>query len=415
MSLRTETVVLGAGIVGVCVALHLQMKGRAAVLVDRRGVCEETSFGNAGLIQREAVYPYAFPRDLDAIVRYALNRTAEVHYHPLALPEIAPFLLQYWRHSDRERHAAIARRYAPLIERSVAEHEALARAAGAEGLLRRAGWLRLFRSPRERDLRLAEAERWRREFGVAYRALDSRALQAEEPYLAPVLAGALHWTEPASVADPQALALAYAQRFQQLGGRLVQGYAESLEMTGKGWRLASAAGPIEADAAVVALGPWADVVTRRLGYRLPLAVKRGYHMHYAAAGEARLNHVVLDGEVGYCLAPMARGVRLTTGAEFAPRDAPRTPVQLARAEPRARELFPLEPRLDPEPWLGARPCTPDMLPIIGPAPRHANLWFAFGHAHHGLTLAAVTGRLVAEMVAGEAPVVDPTPYRADRF
>lgn len=415
MSARAQVAVLGAGIVGVCVALHLQMRGRAVVLVDRRGVSEETSFGNAGLIQREAVYPYAFPRSLDAIVRYAFNRSTDVHYHPLALAEIAPFLLQYWRCSDAERHAAIARRYAPLIERCVVEHDALARAAGAEGLLRRVGWLRVFRSPRERDLRLAEAERWRREFGVAFRALDPRALQDEEPYLAPVLAGALHWTEPASVADPRALALAYVRRFEQLGGRFVQGHAESLEMDGKGWRLASAEGPITADAAVIALGPWADVVTRRLGYRLPLAVKRGYHMHYRAAGGAHLNHVVLDGEGGYCLAPMARGTRLTTGAEFALRDAPRTPVQLARAEPIARELFPLGERLDPEPWMGARPCTPDMMPIIGPAPRHANLWFAFGHAHHGLTLAAVTGRLIAEMVAGEATVVDPAPYRADRF
>jgi D-amino-acid dehydrogenase len=205
------------------------------------------------------------------------------------------------------------------------------------------------------------------------------------------------------------------RRFEQLGGRFLQGHAESLEPDGKGWRLASADGPVQTDAAVIALGPWADVVTRRLGYRLPLAVKRGYHMHYRAAGAARLNHVVLDAEGGYCLAPVARGIRLTTGAEFALRDAPRTPVQLARAEPIARELFPLGERLDPEPWMGARPCTPDMLPIIGPAPRHANLWFAFGHAHHGLTLGAVTGRLIAEMVTGEAPFVDPAPYRADRF
>jgi D-amino-acid dehydrogenase len=112
---------------------------------------------------------------------------------------------------------------------------------------------------------------------------------------------------------------------------------------------------------------------------------------------------------------VGRGIRLTTGAEFALRDAPRTPVQLARAEPIARDLFPLAERLDNEPWMGSRPCTPDMLPVIGPAPRHANLWFAFGHAHHGLTLAAVTGRLVAELVTGEAPCVDPAPYAAARF
>jgi len=166
---------------------------------------------------------------------------------------------------------------------------------------------------------------------------------------------------------------------------------------------------------VVALGPWADVVTRALGYDLPLAVKRGYHMHYRAAGQAHLNCPVLDTECGYMLAPMQRGIRLSTGAEFARRDATRTPVQLGRAEPIARQLFPLAERLDDEPWMGSRPCTPDMMPVIGRAPRHANLWFAFGHAHHGLTLGAVTGRLIGEMMAGETPFVDPAPYRADRF
>jgi D-amino-acid dehydrogenase len=412
---RFDAAVLGAGIVGICTALHLQKRGRATVLLDRRGACEETSCGNAGLIQREGVYPYGFPHDFGALARYALNRTIDAHYHASALPALAPFLWRYWKHSRPARHAQIARLYSRLIEHCVAEHDRLAGEAGATALIRRTGWMRLFRTARERDARLAEAEQWKREFGLQFRALDAAALREEEPYLAPVLAGALHWTQPTAVADPQALALAYLRLFERLGGRFVQGDAATLEERPDGWRLRSAAGPVEAGAAVIALGPWADVITRALGYRLPLAVKRGYHMHYRAAGGARLNHPVLDTECGYCLAPIERGIRLTTGAEFALRDAPKTPVQLARAEPIARRLFPLGERLDAEPWMGSRPCTPDMLPIIGPAPRHAHLWFAFGHAHHGLTLGPVTGRLIAEMMTGETPFTDPAPYRADRF
>ena len=413
--MRGDIVVLGAGIVGICVALHLQKRSRAVVLVDRRGAAEETSFGNAGLIQREGVYPYGFPHDFGALFRYGLNRTIDAHYHPSALPKIAPFLWKYWHHSRPARHAEQARRYSKLIEHCVSEHEALAAEAGAAGLLHRTGWMKVFRTERERDRRFAEAERWHREFGINYRAVDAGMLQAMEPHLAPVLVGALHWTDPVSVDDPQGLALAYLQAFQRLGGRFVQGNAASLEADGSGWRLRTSQGSLAASAAVVALGPWADVLTRALGYDLPLAVKRGYHMHYRPAGEAKLNTPLLDTERGYFLAPMRRGIRLTTGAEFALRDAIRTPVQLGRAEPIARDLFPLAERLDAEPWMGARPCTPDMLPVIGPAPRHANLWFAFGHAHHGLTLGAVTGRLLAEMVTGEAPFVDPAPYAAGRF
>ena len=413
--MKPDIVVLGAGMVGVCIALHLQKRARAVVLVDRRGVAEETSFGNAGIIQREAVIPHPFPQDLATILRYASNRSIDAYYHPSALPHIAPFLWRWWRYSHPERHAEIARHYARLIEHCVVEHDALATEAGAGELLRRDGWIRVYRTEEKFATGLAEAQRIQREFGVAFRALDRQALQQTEPHLAPVLCGGLHWTQPATVNNPQALAAAYLRRFQTLGGRFLQGDANTLTAAGERWRLDTAEGPIEAAGAVVALGPWADVLTRRLGYDLPLAVKRGYHMHYRPAEGATLDHPVVDSEKGYCLAPMARGIRLTTGAEFAPRDAARTPVQLARAEPVARDLFPLAERVDDEPWMGARPCTPDMLPVIGPASRHANLWFAFGHAHQGFTLGAVTGRLVAELITGAEPVVDPAPYRPDRF
>ena len=138
-------------------------------------------------------------------------------------------------------------------------------------------------------------------------------------------------------------------------------------------------------------------------------------MHYRPKSGARLNHPVLDAEKGYLLAPMARGIRLTTGAELALLDEPKTPDQLEAVEPIARDLFPLGERVDSEPWMGQRPCTSDMLPVIGPATRHPGLWFAFGHAHHGLTLGPVTGRLIADMVTGAKPFVDPRPFRIDRF
>jgi D-amino-acid dehydrogenase len=413
--LRADAVVLGAGIVGVSVALHLQKRGRAVVLVDRRGAAEETSFGNAGLIQREGVYPYGFPHDFGALLRYGFNRTIDAHYHPSALPDLATFLWKYWHHSRRHRHARIAQQYSKLIEHCVTEHDALAAEAGAADLIKRRGWMRVFRTERERDLRFEEAARWRSEFGLGFETLGKKELQDKEPHLAPILVGALHWTDPTTVTDPNALALKYLALFEKLGGRFVQGNAVSLEKRRDGWSVRTVEGGLETKDAVIALGPWADVVTRALGYDLPLAVKRGYHMHYRAAGKATLNHPVLDTERGYCLAPMQKGVRLTTGAEFALRDAIRTPVQLGRAEPIARDLFPLAERLDNEPWMGARPCTPDMMPIIGNAPKHDGLWFAFGHAHHGLTLGPVTGRLIGEMITGETPFVDPEPYRADRF
>lgn len=410
--MKFDAIVLGAGMVGVCVAVHLQRRGLRVALVDRKAPGNETSFGNAGLIQREGVYPYALPRDLATLMRYARNRSLDVRYHARAMPKVLPFLYRYWYHSRPDRHAAIARSYSTLIEHCVDEHRALIEASGAQALLRTGGWLKAFRSARKQEAELRTAERWRAEYGVAFEPLDAAQLRRDEPSLGHALIGALRYTEADSVSDPNALVAAYARYFETLGGRIFIGDAQTLAPQ---WGVDTDAGRIDAHSAVIALGPWSDVLTARLGYRFLLAVKRGYHMHYAARDGAHLNQPVLDAEIGYMMTPMARGIRLTTGAELAYRDAPATPVQLDAIEPIARSLFPLGERLDAQPWLGSRPCTPDMMPVIGPASRHKDLWFAFGHAHHGLTLGPVTGRLLAEMMVGADPIADPRPFRADRF
>jgi D-amino-acid dehydrogenase len=189
----------------------------------------------------------------------------------------------------------------------------------------------------------------------------------------------------------------------------------TLEERGDGWAVRSAEGWVSAPDCVVALGPWAPDLLRPMGYRVPMGIKRGYHVHMRPAGNARLSIPVLDADIGYVMAPMARGIRLTSGAEFAHRDSPSTPRQMDMIEPRAKELFPLEARVEAVPWKGARPCMPDMLPVMGKAPRHKGLWFNFGHAHHGLTLAGSAARLLSDMITGEAPFTDPAPYALQRF
>jgi D-amino-acid dehydrogenase len=411
-----DVVVLGGGIVGVSIAVHLQMRGRQTVLLDRQGPGEATSFGNAGLIQREAVFPHLFPRNLGDLLRYAGNRTTDAYYHPTMLPRLMRPFLGYWYHSAPDRYAAIARKYARLIAHCVDDHMALAEAADAKALLHPGGWTMAHETPESLVAAVAAAERGRREFGVEYRALDAAALAREEPHLRDGLAGGLQWTQPVAVIDPHALTLAYAALFERLGGRVRIGDARTLARAGAGWQVTGEGGTVTAADAVVALGAWSPVVTKPLGYDPPIFVKRGYHMHYKPDGNAGLNHAVFDVAHGYMLAPMRRGVRLTTGAEFAHRDAKPTPVQLGRVEPAARRLMPgLGTRLDPAPWVGARPCTPDMLPIIGRAPGQANLWYGFGHGHQGLTLGPTTGRLLAAMMTGDVPFTDPSDYRPERF
>ncbi|WP_179401998.1 NAD(P)/FAD-dependent oxidoreductase [Burkholderia guangdongensis] len=410
-----DVIVLGAGIVGVSSALHLQDRGRRVALVDRRGPGEETSHGNAGLIERSSVVPYAFPRGLGTLLRYARNRSVDLYYDYKALPAYAGWLARFWWESSPRRLDVAARDMLPLIAASVDEHDALLARTDAAPLVRDGGWIEAFRSPARFDAERRMQERVARDHGLKMAVLDAAALRAREPSIGDAYCGALHWQDPKSVASPGGLTKAYARLFEREGGAFANGDATTLERAGDGWRIATAHGRMAARDVVIALGPWSDQVLAPLGYRIPLRAKRGYHMHYRPTRGA-LSLPVCDTEQGFVVAPMEGArLRLTTGVEIARRGAPPTGIQLARAEPLARDAFGIGERLDPAPWLGMRPCTPDMRPVIGPAPRHPHLWFAFGHCHHGLTLGPATGRLLAEMMTGAPTFIDPHPYRAERF
>ncbi|AGW90528.1 MULTISPECIES: NAD(P)/FAD-dependent oxidoreductase [Cupriavidus] len=408
-----EILVLGAGMVGVCTALALRQRGHAVVLVDRQAPGRETSYGNAGIIQREAVQPYAFPREWMAVLRVITRQGNDVHYHPLALASLLPTLARYWRESAPARYAGTVTAYSALIRHCLTEHERLLTLAGAQDLVSRSGWLQGYRRNLPFEQAARNATEVARLHGLDCRILDSAGLAATEPALHGSMAGAIHWRDPWTIADPGELVNRYATYFENEGGTIRRGDATTLKQTGTGWTVATDDGPLTAAHAVIALGPWAPALTRPLGYRFPLFVKRGYHRHYAADPMPKLP--LLDAENGLMLAPMKRGLRLTTGAEFAHHEAPATPVQLLRAERYASELVRLGEPVEATPWLGARPCVADMRPIVGRAPRHPGLWFNFGHAHQGFTLGPATARLLAELIDEEVPYIDALPYDPIRF
>jgi D-amino-acid dehydrogenase len=411
---RTDAIVLGAGIVGTSVALHLAKRGLAVALVDRAGPGEQTSFGNAGIIEGNTVFPPAFPAGIGALLRVACKRASEANYHLSFLPQVLPWLLAFRAASRPKRLVETAHLIRPLFASAVAEHEALLAEAGASHYLRKTGWLKVYRNPAtfaglKREFDVAA------EFGLPLQPLDAAGAQRLEPSLKPVFSRAVFWPEAASVSNPYGVTLAYVARLRALGGVTVMGDARTLHRRGQGWRVETDEGGLDAPEVVVALGPWAGEFLAARGLRLPLGIKRGYHRHFRGAGNATLARPVLDGDYGYLITPMEMGIRMTTGAEFAARDAAPTPVQFDRIMPHARELFPFGARADDKTWMGSRPCFPDSRPVIGRAPGETGMWLAIGHAHWGLTLGPATGHLIADMMMGETPFVDPAPYRAERF
>jgi D-amino-acid dehydrogenase len=214
---NTATVVLGAGMVGLGTALALQQRGHAVTLVDRKPPGRETSYGNAGIIQREAVEPYAFPRDIATLLRVATGRSNDVNYHLGALWSLLPPLARYWHASAPRRYAPIADAYGKLIAQSIEAHRPLIAEAGADALVSRNGWRQAYRDAAGFEAAAAAARRLTQRAGLDAVVLDSAALAAAEPALCLPLAGAIHWRDPWSISDPGELVARYAQLFLRRG------------------------------------------------------------------------------------------------------------------------------------------------------------------------------------------------------
>ena len=238
-----DVIVLGAGMVGVSAALHLQARGRDVVLIDRRGAGLETSFGNAGLIERSSIFPYLFPRDPVRLIRYALNLLPEAHYHLGALPSVGPWLMRYWRESAPERVRKNIEARRPLIEHSLIEHEALIQQAGGgdapaahrlDQALSPSGNARRRRRRRRKAARLRSQHRHSRR-----RRTSSRASPISPPSPAPCITS----TRPSSTI-PARWRKAYADLFLSRGGRFIAGDALTLEQERDGrWSVIDAGGP----------------------------------------------------------------------------------------------------------------------------------------------------------------------------
>jgi D-amino-acid dehydrogenase len=408
-----DLIVLGAGIVGVSTARFAQMRGMRVALVDRRGPGEETSYGNSGIIDPGALFPKPMPRSLAGLARFARNDRVAARYRAGSLPGLAPFLLRYWRASRIEHVEASAWALRPLHAAARDAHRELARLSGAEHLFRQTGWLEIYRSAASLA---AEAKRLAlsRELGLDNRRLTREETLELEPHLKPVFAGAIWCAGADTVSDPGGVTRAHAARFAADGGLVARGDALALEAAPGRFALATGSGRIAAPKVVVALGIWSAAIARAQGCTVPLAAKRGYHRHYAPRGNAMLSRQICDEDVGYCLCPMTQGTRLTTGVEFAAAEAPPNPVQVDAARAAAADLFDLGEPVEAEPWMGRRPATPDMRPVIGEAPRMKGMWFAFGHGHWGFSQGPATGRAVAAALAGADPGLDLAPFRPDR-
>jgi len=405
--------VLGAGIVGTCCALALQREGFAVTLVDRDEPGRGCSFGNAGIIHTGGCIPLATPGMLGSVPRMLLDPDSALVIRWRHLPRLLPWLLRMLSCARASRVREISRAMAALSTLARQAYEPLIAEAGADALLRARGELHVYRTRAAFDAARAEME-VRRGFGIPVQDLQGGEIRELEPALSPALIHAHYQPASAFVTSPLRLVQSLAHLFVRNGGTLVR--AEVLRTsrrTGGGALLHTTAGVLDAARLVLCAGAHSRPFAAAFGADVPLETWRGYHI-MAPGGSVPVNGVVVDGDMHFAVTPMEDGLRVAGLIELASLDAAPNYARADLFVRLARGLFPAFPDQVDSRWMGHRPGMPDTLPVIAPAPAHPGVWLAFGHGMLGLTLGAVTGTLVADMVSGRTPRVDLSPYGADR-
>jgi D-amino-acid dehydrogenase len=406
--------VIGAGIIGIACASYLQRDGHAVTVVASRGPGEDCSFGNSGLLSPGAVVPPALPGAWRNIPRWLLDPLGPLSVRWSYAPRLTPWLTG-WLQSCGEARArevskALAALHAPVFE----NYAPLLADAGATDLVQRTG--QLYVSEREGAAPGSDLTQVMRAVaGVRTEILSGAAVREMEPALGRQYRSALHFPGNGHSVNSFRLVQKLAAHFQSSGGTLLRRTVTGFEMGDGGpQRLLTDGGPLPVETLVIAAGAWSHRLSAQLGTRVPLEAERGYHLMLPRPGVA-LRMPLVDRDHNFTMTPMENGLRLGGTAEFAGVDAPpdyrRARVLLGHA---LRALPGLNGESATE-WMGCRPSLPDGLPIIDRSPKFARVFFAFGHAHFGLTEAPTTGKLIAEMIGGRPTSLDATPYRVMRF
>lgn len=409
--------VVGAGVVGACVAWNLQNAGCQVTLVDPLPAGSETSFGNAGLISVDSCIPISLPGMAWQAPGWLLDPTGPLSIRLGYLPHALPWLLKWLRAGRRSRVLAAAVALHALHRPALAEYEGLLGSAFA-ALIERKGQLHLWGrsgAATAADRLVAEI---RQRQQIAVEPLDQARIRAMLPGLSDTVQRGIAFTGHAHCLHPQRLVQTVVARFAALGGDVRQARVQRVQTVApvgtQRFRVWTSTGSHVASHVVLATGAFTNKLLAPLGVKLPLEAERGYHVELPAPGVS-VPLPFIDKDRAVAVTPMAEGLRIAGTVEFAGLDHPPDPRRAEALLRLAQELYPGINVAGARTWQGSRPSTPDSLPMIDELPGHPGLFVACGHGHTGMTGAPMTGRLVADLLTRRRPALDPRPYRLARF
>ncbi len=408
---RTEIAVIGAGVIGLTIALELVEAGRDVVLVDPGAPGMGASYGNAGTIAGYAVSPIGTPAVLRSLPSLMFSRTSPLAIRHRALPSLMPWLMRFLWQSMPAQAERNGRAIAALLAGSGERWDDLALHVAGAGILQRRGCLYIYETPGAFAAAGAEMAA-RRALGVEVDLIGPEALAGLEPGLPTGMGGAAFFSGATFLDDPgrmmgliAAAVLPRARLIQARAERLTRGL-DGVVVEGPGLHL-------HARKVVIAAGACSRGLAAQAGDRVPLDTERGYHVEWDMP-EPLLSRPTCPTARGFYFCPMAGRLRVAGTVELGGLRLPPSAHRVRKLVEGAQAFFPQLGAPDRE-WMGFRPSLPDSLPVIGPSSGGSDVIHAFGHGHLGVTLAPVTARIVADLVAGKTPALDLAPYRAGRF
>jgi D-amino-acid dehydrogenase len=417
----TRVAVIGGGVVGLAACIELLRDQHDVTLIEpaQPGGEQAASYGNGTLLNPSSVIPMSSPGIWKKVPGYLMDPLGPLTIRWSYLPRLMPWLTRFLQAgSTAAKIAKTGRALQPLLADAPALHRKLAEEAGVADLIARQGVL--FAFP-DRSAFEAESLSWgvRRDNGTKWLELDEDELRQREPSLDRRYKFAVLVEENGQCRDPGAYVAALARHATALGAKICDTRATGFRIESARLRsVTTTNGEIACDKAVIAAGAWSKQLARAAGDRVFLETERGYHVVISDPGiEPRYPVMPSDGKMACVMTPA--GLRLAGQVELAGLDAAPNWQRAEVLLKFARKVFPNLPAdLPPDRiklWMGHRPSTPDGLPVLGPSSRSQDVIHAFGHGHVGLTAAATTGKIVADLVAGRAPPFDLTPYAAARF
>lgn len=409
-----EVVVIGAGVIGLACAFRVAREGRQVLLLDRDVPGMGASFGNAGHIATEQVFPLASPAVVRGALGYLLDRESPLRIRPGYLLSILPWLVRFgWAARRKSFNHGVAA-LAALQSTASEDFSALLESASASALLHMDGHLVIVE--KKSSVTAAQKEiSTLAKYGVQLDWIVPAEVREMAPEITADVEGALRFTGTGHVDDPQSVCEALFKGFLEAGGTFAKTQVIRAESRGNGFSISTADGRNHAaDRLLLSCGAWSKDLASQLGYTVPLDTERGYHITLPDCA-SRFPVPIASWERKVIMTPMTCGLRMTGTVEFGGLSAPPDPHRFELLKHHLHALAAGIATDDATTWMGFRPSLPDHLPVLGRVPDGRHLYFAFGHQHLGLTLAGVTARIIAAQMRGEHPGLDMTPYSPDRF